>query len=46
MLAAIILILAFASFAYAAFRSSVRWVAVGLALTIIEPAVHALASLL
>lgn len=46
MLAALFLVAAFAAFVYAAFKSSVRWVAAGLALYVLVPAFEAFASLL
>jgi len=45
LLGALVLIAAFVSFVWAAIKRDVRWVAVGLALTILVPALHALASI-
>lgn len=46
MLSSLIAIAAFVAFAYAAYKSSVRWVAVGLALLSLVAAFHAAAGLL
>jgi hypothetical protein len=46
MVAALILVAAFVAFVYAAFKSSIKFVAVGLALWVLVPAFEAAASVL